>query len=113
MKIGAGVYRPRWPRRPPGFWIRAGPAHSWGSLAPEQDLAMRRQRHELHKAAERMRRAAELYKQPLQFTVKKDKLRIWARDRRSGAGREFTLEEAKAWLEELDENKGKNLIGYV
>ncbi len=83
------------------------------ALLQSRDLALRRQRYELHKAAERMRRAAELYNQPLQFKVKKDKLRIRARDRRSGAGREFTLEEAEAWLAELEENKGKNLIGYV
>jgi hypothetical protein len=61
-----------------------------------------------------MRRAAEMYHQPLDFTVKRgNKPGIKARDRRTGAEREFTLEEAAAWLEELEENKGRNLNGYA
>lgn len=78
-----------------------------------EDLALRRQRYELNKAVERMRRAAELYNQPLEFAADQDQLKIRARDRRSGAGREFTLEEAAAWLAELDGNKGNNINGYA
>lgn len=83
------------------------------ALLQGEDLAMRRQMYELNKAVERMRRAAEMFNQPLEFMVKKDKLKIKARDRRSGTSREFTLAEAEAWLEELKENKGKNLNGYA
>lgn len=83
------------------------------ALLQGEDLAMRRQRYELHKAVERMRQAAELYNQPLEFRVKKEKLRIKAQDRRSGTSREFTLDEAETWLAELNENKGKKLNGYV
>lgn len=42
-----------------------------------------------------------------------DKPRIKARDRRTGAEREFTLEEAEAWLDDQKENKGRNLNGYA
>jgi hypothetical protein len=83
------------------------------ALLQGEDLAMRRQMYELNRAVERMRRAAELYNQPLEFMVKKDKHTIKARDRRSGASREFTLAEAEAWLAELEEDKGKNLNGYA
>ena len=83
-------------------------------LLQGEDLAMRRLRYELNKAVERMRRAAEMYRQPLDFMVKRgNKPGIKARDRRTGAEGEFTLEEAAAWLEELEENKGRNLNGYA
>lgn len=84
------------------------------ALLQGEDLALRKTRYELNKAVEQMRRAAEMYYQPLDFTVKRgDKPRIKARDRRTGAEREFTLEEAEAWLDELKENKGRNLNGYA
>lgn len=83
------------------------------ALLQGQDLALRRHVHELNRAVDRMRRAAEMYNQPLEFVVKKDKRTIKARDRRSGASREFTLAEAEAWLSELEEERGKNLNGYV
>lgn len=83
------------------------------ALLQGEDLAMRRLMHELNKAVDRMRRAAELYNQPLEFAVNRDKRTIKARDRRSGARREYTLAEAEAWLAELEEGRGKNLNGYV
>ncbi len=83
-------------------------------LLQGEDLAMRRLMYELNKAVERMRRAAEMYNQPLEFKVKRrERPRIRARDRRTGAERELTLEEAEAWLEELKEDKGKNLNSYA
>lgn len=82
-------------------------------LLQGEDLALRRMRYELNQAVERMRLAAEMYNQPLEFMVTKDKPKIKARDRRSGSIREFTLAEAEAWLAELEENKGKNLNGYA
>lgn len=79
-----------------------------------EDLALRKIRFELNKAVERMRQAADMYNQPLDFIVKKEgKPRIKSRDRRTGASREFTLEEAEAWLDELEQNKGRNLNGYA
>lgn len=83
-------------------------------LLQSEDLALRRMRYELNKALENMRRAAEMYNQPLDFVmVREGKPRIKARDRRTGSSREFTLEEAEAWLEEMKERKGKHLNGYV
>ena len=84
------------------------------SLLQSEDLALRKMKYELNKAVERLRQAAEMFHQPLDFMVKRgDKPRIKARDRRSGATREFTLEEAEAWLSELNENKGRKLNGYA
>lgn len=84
------------------------------AMLQAEDHALRRLRYELNKAVERMRRAAEMYNQPLEFTVKQGKKpRISARDRRTGAEREFTLEEAEAWLAGLGENRGRNLNGYA
>jgi len=84
------------------------------ALLQSEDLALRKMRFELNKAVERMRQAAEMYNQPLDFITKKEgKPRIKARDRRTGASREFTLEEAEAWLAELSEKKGRNLNGYA
>lgn len=83
-------------------------------MLQSEDLALRRMRYELNKAVERMRRAAEMYNQPLEFTaLKEGKPRIKARDRRTGSSREFTLEEAEAWLDEMDENKGRGINGYA
>lgn len=83
-------------------------------MLQSEDLALRKMRYELNKAVERMRQAAEMYNQPLEFLVKKEgKPRIRSRDRRTGASREFTLEEAEAWLDELKGNKGRNLNGYA
>lgn len=84
------------------------------ALLQGEDLALRRLRYELNRAVEQMRRAAEMYNQPLEFTVKREgRPRIRARDRRTGAEREFTLEEAEAWLAELGGSRGKNLNGYA
>lgn len=83
-------------------------------LLQSEDLALRKMRYELNKAVEQMRRAAEMYNQPLDFAlVKEGKPRIKAKDRRTGSSREFTLEEAEAWLEEMKEKKGRNLNGYA
>ncbi len=83
-------------------------------LLQSEDLALRKMRYELNKAVEKMRQAAEMFNQPLDFIVKKEgKLKIRSRDRRSGASCEFTLEEAEAWLAELNEKKGRNLNGYA
>lgn len=86
------------------------------ALLQSEDPVLRRQLYDLNKAVERMRRAAEMYHLPMEFTVKvkeRSRPRITARDRRTGAGREFTLEEAEAWLEEIGQSKGENLNGYV
>ena len=84
------------------------------ALLQGEDLALRRLKYELNKAVEQMRRAAEMFNQPLEFLIKRGgKPKIKARDRRTGAEREFTLEEAEAWLEELNENKGRNINGYA
>lgn len=83
-------------------------------MLQSEDFALRKMRYELNKAVERMRRAAEFYNQPLDFTaVKEGKPRIRARDRRTGASREFTLDEAYSWLEEMSENKNGSLNGYA
>lgn len=84
------------------------------ALLQGEDLAMRRLKYELNKSVERLRNAAEMYNQPFDFAVKRDgRKRIKVRDRRTGAERELTLEEAEAWLEEFEENKGRNLNGYA
>ena len=86
------------------------------SLLQSEDPVLRRQLYDLNKAVERMRRVAEMFHQPLDFNVKskdKNKPRITARDRRSGTTREFTLEEAENWLEEIGPHKGSNLNGYA
>jgi hypothetical protein len=83
-------------------------------LLQSEDLALRKMKYELNKAVERMHRAAEMFNQPLDFKVAKEgKHRIKARDRRTGTSRDFTLEEAEAWLEEIYENKGRSLNGYA
>lgn len=86
------------------------------ALLQSEDPVLRRQLYDLNKAVERMRRAAVMYHQPMDFSVKikdKKKARIIARDERTGIVRDFTLEEAGAWLAELEEDKGKNLNGYA
>ncbi|NPV72565.1 MAG: hypothetical protein HPY89_01960 [Pelotomaculum sp.] len=84
------------------------------ALLQGEDLAMRRLAGELNRAVELMRKAAELYHKPLEFSVRRgDRPRIRMRDRRTGAERELTLEEALAWLDELRENRGRNLNGYA
>lgn len=86
-------------------------------LLQGEDLALRRMRYELNKAVEQMRRMAEMFNQPYDFMVRRDKKpRIKLRDRRTGAERELTLEEAEAWLEEMrEESKGRQgrLNGYA
>lgn len=83
-------------------------------LLQSEDFALRKMRFELNKAVERMRQAANMYNQPLDFVVKKEgKFKIVSRDRRTGASREFTLEEAEAWLDDLEVSKGRNLNGYA
>lgn len=83
-------------------------------LQQSEDHALRRLRYQLNKAVERMRQAALMYNQPLDFAVKREQRpKIQARDRRSGAEREYTLEEAEAWLAELEDNKGRKLNGYA
>jgi len=78
-----------------------------------EDPAVRRLVNELNKAVERMRRSAETFNQPMDFEVKKgEKPRIKARDRRTGATREFTLEEAMEWLEETGRKRSR-LNRYV
>lgn len=84
------------------------------ALLQGEDLALRRMRYELNRAVEQMRRAAEMFNQPFDFVVRRgNRPRIRVRDRRTGAERELTLEEAEAWLEELREKRGKNLNGYA
>ena len=82
-------------------------------LLQSEDPALRRLINDLNKAVERMRRAAEAFNQPMDFEVKrKDRPKIKARDRRTGVSREFTLDEAEEWLEEMSQRKGR-LNGYV
>lgn len=86
------------------------------SMLHSEDPVLRKLLYDLNKAVERLRRAAEAYNLPMDFNVKmKDakKPRISSRDRRTGVGREFTLEEAEDWLEEVGQLKGENLNGYV
>lgn len=86
------------------------------ALLQSEDPNLRRQLRELNKAVERMRRAAETYNQPIDFAVEhKTKPRIKAKDRRTGAERQFTLEEAEAWVEGITARggTGKKLNGYV
>lgn len=86
------------------------------TVLQSEDPNLRRLINDLNKAVERMRKAAETYNQSMEFKVKlkdKSKPKITVRDRRTGAEREFTLEEAEAWLEEMDQYIGKNLNGYA
>ncbi|KJR96199.1 MAG: hypothetical protein VR68_14750 [Peptococcaceae bacterium BRH_c4a] len=84
------------------------------ALLQSEDPVLRRQLYDLNKAVERMRKAAQAFNRPMDFGVKRgEKPRINARDRRTGAEREFTLEEAEAWLEEIENGRGKNLNGYA
>ncbi|MFZ5644523.1 MAG: hypothetical protein ACOY46_13120 [Bacillota bacterium] len=86
------------------------------AMIHSEDPVLRKQLYELNKAVERMRKTAEMFNQPLEFNVKlkdRKKPRIAARDRRTSAEREYTLEEAEAWLEEFNQCEGKNLNGYV
>ena len=83
------------------------------AIVQSEDPALRKQLYDLNKTVERMRKAAEAYNQPLDFEVKKgEKPGIKARDRRTGAGREFTLEEAEDWVEEMGEKGRKTLNEY-
>lgn len=86
------------------------------ALLQSEDPVLRKQLYELNKAMERMRRAAEAFNLPMEFMVKlkdKKKPRITARDRRTGDDREYTLEEAGAWLEDLEKNLGRSINGYA
>lgn len=115
MKIGAGGLQAQIAqeaaRVPDASRVRPTAAEA---LLQSEDLALRRLHYELNKAVERMRQAAQMYNQPLEFSVVKGrKPRIKARDRRTGAGREYSLEEAEAWLAELSERRGQKLNGYA
>lgn len=84
----------------------------------QEDLAMRRAAQELNKAVAQLNQAARMHNLPLDFAVKRgERPRITVRDRRTGAEREFTLEEASAWIEDLQESeaaaKGQHLNGYA
>ncbi|MFZ5647479.1 MAG: hypothetical protein ACOY30_07650 [Bacillota bacterium] len=84
------------------------------ALLQSEDPVLRRHLYDLNKAVERMRKAAEAFNHPMDFEVKREKKpKIKARDRRTGASREFTLEEAEAWLDGLEEDKGGKLDGYA
>lgn len=84
------------------------------AIAQSEDPQVRRQINELNKAIARMRSAAEAFNQPTDFEVKRgDRPRIRAKDRRTGAQRELTLEEAEEWIERLKERGGRSLDGYV
>ncbi|MCL6612881.1 MAG: hypothetical protein K6T66_15220 [Peptococcaceae bacterium] len=86
------------------------------ALLQSEDPNLRRLLRDLNKAVERMRRAAETYNHPLDFrvnTADKKRPKITARDRRTGASRDFTLEEAEAWLGGLGGNRGGKLDGFA
>lgn len=84
------------------------------ALLQSDDPVLRRQLYDLNKAVERMRKAAEAFNHPMDFEIKRgERPRIRAKDRRTGAERDLTLEEAEAWLEGLEENRGRNINGYA
>lgn len=84
------------------------------ALLQSNDPNLRRLLRELNKAVEKMRKTAELYNHPLDFNVKRgENPKIGSRDRRTGLTREFTLEEAEAWLEGVAQHKGRNIDGYA
>lgn len=84
------------------------------AVLQNEDPALRKQLYDLNKSVERMRKAAEAFNLPMDFEVKRgEKPKIKARDRRTGAVREFTLEESEDWLEEIEEGRGKFLNGYA
>lgn len=117
MKIGAGGLQAILAQEASrGLETRPVKTPAEQELIQSEDPDLRKQVYLLNKAAERMRKAAEMYNQPLEFNVKpkdKKKLRINSRDRRTGVEREYTLEEAEAWLAEMDEYKGKMLNRYI
>jgi hypothetical protein len=117
VKIGAGGLQAMMAQEAAkGLEAKAVKTPAEQSLIQSEDPELRKQVYQLNKAAERMRKAAQLFNQPLEFTVKlKDKKRprINSRDRRTGAEREYTLEEAEAWLQEIEDRGGKLLNGYV
>jgi len=84
------------------------------AMLQSEDPVLRKQLYDLNKAVERMRKAAEAFNQPMDFEVKRgEKPKIKARDQRTGATREFTLEEAEEWLVEIEKGQGKFLNGYA
>lgn len=117
MKIGAGGLQAIIAQEASrGLEAKAVRTAAEQELIQSEDPVLRKQLYDLNKAIERMRSAAEMYNQPLEFTIKikdKKKPRINARDRRTGVEREYTLEEAEAWLEEINQYEGKHLNGYV
>lgn len=116
MKIGAGGLQALIAQEAArGLEVKGVKTPAEQALVQIEDPELRKQLYQLNKAAERMRKAAEMFNQPLEFTVKikKKKPRINSRDNRTGAEREYTLEETEVWLKEMDENKGKMLNGYV
>lgn len=117
MKIGAGGLQALFTQDlARGLEANRPKTPSEEALLQSEDPNLRRLLHELNKAVERMRRAAETYNHPLDFrvnTADKKRLRITARDRRTGTSRDFTLEEAEAWLEGLSGNRGGKLDGYA
>lgn len=114
MKIGAGGLQALVAQDAVRFETHRPKPPAEEALLQGEDLAMRRLKYELNKSVERLHSAAEMYNLPFDFAVKRDgRNRIKARDRRTGAERELTLEEAEAWLEELEENKGRSLNGYA
>ncbi|MCL6478376.1 MAG: hypothetical protein K6T65_08160 [Peptococcaceae bacterium] len=117
MKIGAGGLQAIIAQEAArGLEANRAKTSSEEALLQSEDPNLRRLLHELNKAVERMRRAAEAYNQPMDFIVKmkeKNRPRIEGRDRRTGASREFTLEEAEAWLEGMDWSLGGNVNGYA
>lgn len=84
------------------------------ALLQSEDPNLRKQLYALNKAVERMKKTAETFNQPLDFEVKRgEKPRIKMKDRRTGSGREFTLEEAEEWVKRLEGSKGRVLDGYA
>ena len=119
MKIGAGG-----PPAQAGF--EAGRTLDAARLRPpaeealvQEDLALRRAAQELNKAVAQLNRAAAMHNLPLDFAVRErqGRPRIFARDRRTGAERELSPEEARAWLEGVAGGPpggvGQNLNGYA
>lgn len=117
MKIGAGGLQAVFAQDAArGLEANRAKTAAEEALLQSEDPVLRRQLYDLNKAVERMRRAAEMYHMPMEFSVRmkdRNKPRISVRDRRTENTREFTLKEAEAWLEEVNQNLGLNINGYA
>jgi hypothetical protein len=114
MKIGAGGLQAIINQDAAKGIDPAYKAVSEKALLQSEDPNLRKQLYALNKAVERMKKTAEAFNQPLDFEVKRgEKPKIKMKDRRTGSGREFTLEESEEWVKRLESSKGRVLDGYA